>query len=126
MKINIVASGILISAFALMSTHCTSNALPKVQNPTYESYDLSGERGYHVNFEVDNDSIPATSVVINRIRQNISKDNKTGMKYHVNVIAQSRKIYGFKAKVTELENGIFFKTDSAEVFKPVKFQLIAK
>lgn len=123
MKINIITPAILLGVSALISVSCTANALPKVKNPVYESYDISGEKGYHVSFELSNDSIPATSVVINRIQQTISSENKTDLKYKVNVITQSRKILGFKPKITDLENGIFFKTDTAEIFKPVNFKL---
>ena len=89
----------------------------------YHSYDISGEKGYDVTFELSHDSIPATSLVINRIQQHISPENKTRLQYKVKVITQSRKILGFKPKVTDLENGIFFKTDTAEIFKPVNFKL---
>ena len=123
MKINIITPVILLCVSALISVSCTANALPKVKNPVYESYDISGEKGYHVSFELSNNSIPATSVVINRIQQTISSENKTDLKYKVNVITQSRKILGFKPKITDLENGIFFKTDTAEIFKPVNFKL---
>ncbi|MGZ5211773.1 MAG: hypothetical protein ACXWBY_00095 [Kaistella sp.] len=126
MRINILTPTILLGATALISMSCTANLLPKVENPSYQAYDLSGERGYYVNFELSHDSIPATSVVINRIQQNISPENKVGLKYNVNVISQSRKILGFKPKVTDRENGIFFKTDTAEIFKPVDFKLQSK
>lgn len=123
MKINIITPAILLGVSALIFVSCTANALPKVKNPVYESYDISGEKGYRVSFELSNDSVPATSVVINRIQQHISSENKTGLHYKVNVITQSRKILGFKPKITDLENGIFFKTDTAEIFKPVNFKL---
>ena len=67
MKINIITPAILLGVSALISVSCTANALPKVKNPVYESYDISGEKGYRVSFELSNDSVPATSVVINRI-----------------------------------------------------------
>lgn len=126
MKINIIAPSFLISISGLMSTSCTANLLPKVTEPTYQTYDAAGEKGYHVSFELSHDSIPATSVVINRVQQKISTDNKVGLKYKVNVISQSRKILGFKPMITDRENGIFFQTDTAEIFKPVDFKLQQK
>lgn len=109
------------TAFLLLS--CTAKTLPNVKNATYQSYDNSGERGYHVSFEVSHDSIPATAVVINRIKQRIVSDNKMGLVYKVDVIAQSRKLFGFKPIIVERENGIFFKTDTTEVFKKIDFRL---
>ncbi|MBH1958886.1 MAG: hypothetical protein I8H68_02130 [Flavobacteriia bacterium] len=126
MKINIIAPSFLISISGLMSMSCTANLLPKVTEPTYQTYDAAGEKGYHVSFELSHDSIPATSVVINRVQQKISTGNKVGLKYKVNVISQSRKILGFKPMITDRENGIFFQTDTAEIFKPVDFKLRQK
>ena len=123
MRINIITPAFLLGAAALFLQSCTANALPKVKNASYQSYNISGEKGYYATFELSEDSFPATAVVINRIQQNISASHKTGLKYNVNVISQSRKIFGFKPKVTDRENGIFFKTDTAEVFKPVNFKL---
>lgn len=126
MKINILSKSILLVAAALFTLSCTANLLPKVHQPAYQTYDNSGERGYKVSFSLSHDSIPPTAVVINRIQQNISEENKVGLTYHINVLTQSRKIFGFKPNVTERENGIFFKTDTAEVFKPVNFRLKAE
>ena len=127
MKINILSPTILIIIGGLILTSCrTTNQLPKVKDPSYQAYDLSGERGYHVFFELSHDSIPPIALVINRIQQPISKENKVGLKYNVNVISQSKKILGFKPKITNQENGILFKTDTTEVFKPVDFKLLSK
>lgn len=126
MKINILSPAILLGVSALISVSCTANALPKVKNPSYQAYDLAGEKGYHVAFELSHDSISPSAVVINRIQQTVSRENKAGLKYKVNVISQSRKILGFKPKITDRENGIFFKTDTAEVFKAVDFKLQTK
>lgn len=123
MKINIITPTILLSSFAIISASCTANGLPKVKNPMYHTYDISGEKGYDLSFELSHDSISATSIVINRIQQHFSPENKTGLKYRMNVLTQSRKILGFKPTVSDLENGIFFKTDTAEIFKPVNFKL---
>lgn len=118
----ILFSLILIS----ISISCKTKQLPKVLNPEYESYSFDNEKGYKVKFELSHDSILASAVVINRIKQNISEDSKTGLKYDVNVIAQSRKIFGFKPHIIESPDGIFFKTDTADVFKQVDFKLKTK
>lgn len=115
----ILFSLILIS----VSISCKTKHLPKVLNPEYESYSFDSERGYKVKFELNHDSIPASAVVINRIKQNISEDSKSGLKYDVNVIAQSTRIFGFKPQIIESPDGIFFKTDTADVFKEVDFKL---
>ncbi|MCP2037159.1 hypothetical protein [Chryseobacterium sp. HSC-36S06] len=126
MKINILAPAILVSVSGQISMSCTANLLPKVTEPTYQTYDSAGEKGYYVSFGLSHDSIPATSIVINRIQQKISADDKVGLKYKVNVISQSRKILGFKPMITDKENGIFFRSDTAEIFKPVDFKLRQK
>lgn len=126
MKINILTPTILVSATAFILMACTANALPNINNASYQSYDNSGEKGYLVSFELSHDSIQPSAVVINRIQQDISIPNMESRKYNVNVIAQSRKILGFKAKTTDKENGIFFKTDTANVFKAVNFKRISR
>lgn len=123
MKKNILTPVILLILNAIICLSCKTNHLPKVGNPTYQFYDNSGERGYIVEFRVCCKSTKPTSVIINKIEQKIMPENKNGLRYKVNVIAQSKKIFGFKPKITELENGIFFKTDTANVFKAVAFKL---
>lgn len=126
MKINILTPLFLVGMSALISMSCTANLLPKVTDPTYQTYDAAGDKGYYVSFGLSHDSIPATSIVINRIQQKISANDKVGLKYKVNVTSQSRKILGFKPMITDKENGIFFRTDTAEIFKPVDFKLQQK
>lgn len=123
MKNNILQRIFYMSSTAFLLLSCTAKTLPNVKNATYQSYDNSGERGYHVSFEVSHDSIPATAVVINKIKQRIVSENKMGLVYKVDVIAQSRKLFGFKPIIVERENGIFFKTDTTEVFKKIDFKL---
>lgn len=123
MKINILTRSILFCGIALLVISCTANALPNIKNSNYQAYDNSGEKGYLVTFELSHNSIPPSAVVINRIQQDISPQDHAGLKYNLNVIAQSRRIMGFKAKTTDRENGIFFRTDTAYIFKPVNFKL---
>lgn len=126
MKNSILKLSSLIIPIALSSVSCKTNILPKVNNPTYQTYNSGTEKGFYVDFELSHDTILPTTVILNNIEQNISPDSKNGLKYHVNVIAQSQKILGFKPKTTQKENGIVFKTDTADVFTPVDFQLKTK
>ena len=123
MRNNILQPIFFVCSTAFLLTGCISKTLPNVKNAIYQSYDNSGERGYHVSFEVNTGSIPATAVIINKIKQRIVSENKMGLVYKVDVIAQSRKIFGFKPNIVERENGIFFKTDTTEVFKKIDFKL---
>lgn len=104
-------------------TSCQSNVLPKVKNATYSSYSNADQKGYWVEFELSHDSIAPKSVVLNNILQEITPENKTDKKFKVNVIAQSTSIFGFKPKLVEKENGIYFVTDTADIFKAVDFKL---
>lgn len=121
MKINILYKSILFVIVTFLMISCTANQLPKVHQPIYQTYNNDGERGYKVSFNLSHDFIEPSAVVINRIQQKIVTSDKEGLDYHINVLTQSRKVFGFKPIFTERENGIFFKTDSTEVFKPIKF-----
>lgn len=112
---------VCITAFFIFG--CNTITLPKVKNATYQSYDNSGQKGYHVTFHVDKDAIPVTAVIINKLKQPIFPENKMGLVYKVDVIAQSRKLFGFKPIIVERENGIYFKTDTTKVFKKIDFKL---
>ena len=122
MKNNILKSILLLNLAMLALISCTTQ-IPGVKNAEYTTFSSNDEKGYLVDFEVSHDSIPPTALVINRIQQNISPESKTDRKYQVRVLTQSRKVFGFKANVTDRPNGIFFKTDTADVFKPVDFKL---
>lgn len=108
---------------ASLAISCQSNVLPKVKNATYSSYSNADQKGYWVEFELSHDSIAPKSVVLNNILQEITPENKTDKKFKVNVIAQSTVIFGFKPKLVEKENGIYFVTDTADVFRAVDFKL---
>lgn len=117
---------LLASSAAFFSLSCKTNMLPKVERPTYQSYNIGTEKGYKVEFELSNNNAQPIAVILNNIQQKITPENKNDLKYHVNVIAQSQKIFGFKPTVVKKENGLIFKTDSAEVYQPVKFELKTK
>ena len=123
MRNNILQPIFYVCSTAFSLVGCASKTLPNVNNAIYQSYDNSGERGYHISFEVSTGSIPATAVVINKIKQRIVSENKMGLVYKIDVIAQSRKLFGFKPIIIDRENGIFFKTDTTEVFKKIDFKL---
>ena len=123
MKISIIKSFLGAIFLSIAVTSCQSNVLPKVKNATYSSYSNADQKGYWVEFELSHDSIAPKSVVLNNILQEITPENKTDKKFKVNVIAQSTAIFGFKPKLVEKENGIYFVTDTADIFKAVDFKL---
>ncbi len=123
MKISIIKSFLGAIFMASFAISCQSNVLPKVKNATYSSYSNADQKGYWVEFELSHDSIAPKSVVLNNILQEITPENKTDKKFKVNVIAQSTVIFGFKPKLVEKENGIYFVTDTADVFRAVDFKL---
>ena len=123
MKISIIKSFLGAIFMASFAISCQSNVLPKVKNATYSSYSNADQKGYWVEFELSHDSILPKSVVLNNILQEITPENKTDKKFKVNVIAQSTAIFGFKPKLVEKENGIYFVTDTADVFRAVDFKL---
>lgn len=123
MKISIIKSFLAAILVSIAVTSCQSNVLPKVKNATYSSYSNADQKGYWVEFELSHDSILPKSVVLNNILQEITPENKTDKKFKVNVIAQSTAIFGFKPKLVEKENGIYFVTDTADVFRAVDFKL---
>lgn len=123
MKISIIKSFLGAIFVSIAVTSCQSNVLPRVKNATYSSYSNADQKGYWVEFELSHDSIAPKSVVLNNILQEITPENKTDKKFKVNVIAQSTAIFGFKPKLIEKENGIYFVTDTADVFRAVDFKL---
>lgn len=123
MKISIIKSFLGAIFVSIAVTSCQSNVLPKVKNATYSSYSNADQKGYWVEFELSHDSIAPKSVVLNNILQEITPENKTDKKFKVNVIAQSTAIFRFKPKLVEKENGIYFVTDTADIFKAVDFKL---
>ena len=123
MKISIIKSFLGAIFMASFAISCQSNVLPRVKNATYSSYSNADQKGYWVEFELSHDSIAPKSVVLNNILQEITPENKTDKKFKVNVIAQSTAIFGFKPKLVEKENGIYFVTDTADVFRAIDFKL---
>lgn len=114
----------LLLTFGILFFLSCSRQLLDVKNQTYKSYSRNNEKGYVVCFDLNNATIFPKSVVINGIVQNISSANKIGDTYQVNVIAQTTIIHGYKVKLEEKENGIYFEKDSKIFFQPVKFKLI--
>jgi hypothetical protein len=113
---------ILLFGFFFLSS-CSSQLLG-IKNQTYTSYNRNNEKGYVVNFELNNPNITLKSVVINGIVQKISSANKIGTTYQINVIAQTTLIQGYQVKLEEKENGIYYEKDSKLFFQAVKFKLI--
>lgn len=117
---------LFFAVLSLFCIACKSNLLPSITEPTYSMYSFGDERGYKVQFSFPESSATPSAVVINKIKQPITPDSKNGNTYNLNVISQSRRIFGFKPEIVDRENGIFFNTKDGEKFKPVKFKLINK
>lgn len=115
---------IFIVFVAIQSCTCNINSkLPEVQNPTYQAYDMSGERGYWVEFQLPNDKVRPKFVVLNRIKKEILPVDYKALQYKVNVIAETRRLSGYEIKSTSQANGLIFEVDGKEYHKPVNFQL---
>lgn len=123
MKNSIPKVVFLLFSFGLFFLSC-SRQLLDIKNQTYKSYNSNNERGYIVSFKLNDTAIVPKSVVINGIVQDISKANKIGDTYQVNMIAQTTIIHNYKVKFDNKENGIYFEKNSNIFFQPVKFKLI--
>ncbi|MFB9080612.1 hypothetical protein ACFFLS_20970 [Flavobacterium procerum] len=124
MKNSIPKTFFLLFYFGLFFLFSCSRQLLDIQNQTYKNYNKNNERGYVVSFELNDTAIVPKSVVINGIVQDISKANKIGDTYQVNVIAQTTLIHNYQVKFDKKENGIYFEKNSNIFFQPVKFKLI--
>ncbi|CAM3548827.1 hypothetical protein ELOC111193_10300 [Elizabethkingia occulta] len=115
-------SGTLLFICGACKSNVT-NDTQKVTNAMYKIYDIKGERGYDVTFEATGNGAKPVAVVINRIRKEINPSDKKDNTYHINVIAETRKIHGYRPQGTSQENGVIYKINYTEYFKPVKFTL---
>lgn len=101
-----------------------SIALPTIFNPTYKSYSIKGERGYTVSFELAASEPKPIAVVFNKIQKEIVENEIHENNFHVNIMAQSAIIEGFKPKASELPNGILFRINDTLYLKTVDFKKI--
>lgn len=116
---------IFLIAAAMTLISCTSKPsvhLPNIINPTYSSYMIHDERGYDVSFQISDDSVEPVGIILNHIQQKIYPEQKNGLHYKVNVIAQSRKISGFRAEGSKRPDGIIFKVGDTYYVKTVDFK----
>ena len=120
---NIGSKLIIISLFAYIFSCVGQKCYPEVKNATYKPYQMNGERGYIVEFELSNENVKPVAVVINRIKRTISPADKNGLKYRINVIAETRKIHNYKVKGSDKQNGIYFSPENEKSFQPVDFKL---
>lgn len=123
MKNSIPKAVFLLFSFGLFFLSC-SRQLLDIKNQTYKSYNSNSEKGYIVSFKLNDTAVVPKSVVINGIVQDISKANKIGDTYQINMIAQTTLIHNYKVKFDSKENGIYFEKNSNIFFQPVKFKLI--
>ena len=120
---NIGSKLIIISLFAYIFSCVGQKCYPEVKNATYKPYQMNGERGYIVEFELSNENVKPVAVVINRIKRTISPADKNGLKYRINVIAETLKIHNYKVKGSDKQNGIYFSPENEKSFQPVDFKL---
>ena len=125
MKNSIPKAVFLLFSFGLFFLSC-SRQLLDIKNQTYKSYNSNSEKGYIVSFKLNDTAVVPKSVVINGIVQDISKANKIGDTYQINMIAQTTLIHNYKVKFDKKENGIYFEKNSNTFFQPVKFKLITE
>ena len=123
MKNSVPKAVFLLFSFGLFFLSC-SRQLLDIKNQTYKSYNSNSEKGYIVSFKLNDTAVVPKSVVINGIVQDISKANKIGDTYQINMIAQTTLIHNYKVKFDKKENGIYFEKNSNTFFQPVKFKLI--
>lgn len=112
----------LLLLFAVSCKNLLNSSIPNILEPKYSIYNISGEKGYKVSFDLSSNAEP-TFVIINKIKHPIQASEKQGLKYNVNVISETRKIENYKLNSTTRENGIVFKVNNREVFAPVDFKL---
>lgn len=125
MKRHILNNTILCIFLLFMLFSCKNNSLkkiPEVINPYYSIYNISGEKGYNVSFTLISEAEPV-AIIINKIRQNITPENKRGLTYEINVISETKKIENYNVIGTQIENGIIFRVKNKEILKPVTFEL---
>lgn len=122
---NIINYFAILLIFAILSAcgNQKDHNYPEITSATYSPYNLQGERGYFVEFEISSDSVLPTAVVINRVKKDISPADRTGLHFRINVIAQTRKIHNYRIEGSEKPNGIYFKNRKKEHFKAIEFNL---
>ena len=111
----------IFSFFLFCCKNQELNNLQNIENSTYFIYQISGERGYKVHFEMEESEALPKAVIINGIKQKISNFNKNGNSYDINVISQTEIIANHKIETSEKPNGIIFQIQGKEVFLPVEF-----
>lgn len=113
----------IFSFFLFCCKNQELNNLQNIENSTYFIYQISGERGYKVHFEMEESEALPKAVIINGIKQKISNFDKNGNSYDINVISQTEIIANHKIETSEKPNGIIFQIQGKEVFQPVEFTL---
>ena len=113
----------IFSFFLFCCKNQELNNLQNIENSTYFIYQISGERGYKVHFEMEKSEAIPKAVIINGIKQKISNFDKNGNSYDINVISQTEIIANHKIETSEKPNGIIFQIQGKEIFQPVEFTL---
>ena len=115
----------LIFLFKLLSSCTNANLpadLPKVYNAEYTPYDIQGERGYEIYFELDPSEYEPVWVTYNKVKSPILIENKVDNLYQVNIIAQSLILNEHRPFASKEVNGITFKKGNNIYHLPVNFK----
>ncbi|MBV7440767.1 hypothetical protein KRX57_04985 [Weeksellaceae bacterium TAE3-ERU29] len=97
--------------------------MPDIINPTYSIYNIQGEKGYDVSFELGDGNLLPTAIVLNNIKQGILAENIDGKSVNINVITET-KIDNYKITPSEkTTNGLIFNINGKYYLKPVDFKL---
>ncbi|NAW51650.1 hypothetical protein GNY06_09795 [Elizabethkingia argentiflava] len=126
MKNILIYSLFFTNLLSLPCISCKSNSLQKtksIKNASYKIYNIRDEKGYEVVFNTTGKGMDPIAVTLNRIRQEIKPSDKENSTYHINLIAETRRIHDYTPQQSFYGNGVIFKIDSTEYFKPVKFIL---
>lgn len=96
--------------------------LPKVYNAEYTPYDIRGERGYEIYFELEPTEYEPIWVTYNKVKTPILRDNAVDNLYHVNIIAQSLALNQHRPIASKDIAGITFKKGNNTYHLPVNFK----
>lgn len=97
-------------------------SLPKIINPTYESYQIQTEKGYDISFELNQINHQPSEVILFGIRKAIQPTDIHNKKIKVNMIRETQKLQGYSVNYTDLPNGVIFEIDGTKYLKPTTFK----
>lgn len=100
-------------------------SMPEIINPTYSIYNVQGEKGYDVKFELSKDNILPSAIVLNNIKQGILSENIKGKSVNINIITETKMNNYEITPSGKSANGLIFNINGKYYLKPVDFKLIS-